>query len=261
MKKLVTSVALSTLLLGGLTACGTANNNESTDPNAVETQNYGGNYNQLGNNNDRNQGPITDMLTPNDRYGAWYNNRLGDNTRISRNNYNGMMRRDTGITANYNRYTNRGMTGNNVPNMVDRDGMFRHDRGFVDGQTTRSTNYNRTGYYQNYDSRTAKRIANSVAKINGVRDARVVVRGNDIIVGIETTRERTSVQREVENRVKGLTTGKNVYVVTDKEYVGRIRTLDDRLRNGTAIEEVGDMFGDIINDLGNAAARPFQGVR
>lgn len=239
MKKIAISFAISTLLLGGLTACGTAEDQETTDPNAVETQYYGKNKNYIRTQRYDQQGPLTDMLTPEDdmqRYHGPYN-RFTDSTRHNINNYNGMTRRNT-----FN------------------NDQFRTDDGYYGPRTGRS-NYNATGYDQNYDSRAAKRIADSVSKINGVRDARVIVRGNDVIVGVETTKDRTSVQREVEQRVKSLTTGKNVYVVTDNNSVARIRSLDDRLRNGTAVDDVADMIGDIIDDVGDAARRPFQAGR
>ncbi len=277
MKKIAMSVALSTMLLGGLVGCGTTNNNTPAENapgnnSTVGTQNYNG-Y-RMTDRYDRHQGPLTDMLTPDDRYrvGSYGEyNRFNDGTRNHLGNYNNMTRRD----YRTNSYTNRGMTGNNVPGMVDRNGMLGRDGSYRDGTfqnssfrdgnfqngSNRAGGYQAAGYHQNYDSRTAEKIADSVTKINGVRDARVVVNNSDIVVGVEATKDNASVQREVEQRVKNLTTGKNVYVVTDKDAVGRIRTMDDRLRTGSPFNEVGDMFTDIIRDLGNAAARPFQGTR
>ena len=68
-------------------------------------------------------------------------------------------------------------------------------------------------------------------------------------------------KKNVQTQVKDLADGKQVHVVTDQDAVTRIRTLDDRLRGGTAFEEIGATFTEMVRDLGRAAGRPFERTR
>ncbi|WP_165763715.1 YhcN/YlaJ family sporulation lipoprotein [Halalkalibacter urbisdiaboli] len=191
-----------------------------------------------------------------------------------------------------------GIVGNNRPGMVDEDGLLRgnaRDRAgltnnrttrqaTLDGQTTRNQTVgqtNRTGrtnmgaqnngtqgrqgtanYHRDYDSRTAQQIVSRVQNMNGVDDVRVIVHGNDVVVGIDSDNNNAQqVEQKVERKVKGLVKGKDVHVVTDNDTVGQIRTMDDRLRTGAAFEEVGATFNDMINDLARAVQRPFERSR
>lgn len=291
MKKIAMSVAAATMLVGGLTACG---DNQSTDPNATEfeAQNLNG-YNNNGYNGNyttsryrNHEGPLTDMLTP-DGYRNGNYGQFDGSTRAQSENYNNMTRRN-GSRANS--YTSRGMVGNNLPGMVDNDGLLRgrardgsmngfngtrngqngtmRNRGFNNGANNGmmqnrgfNAQNNNGNYHENYDSSSAQRIVSSVTQIKGVNDARVIVHNDDIVVGVESNKDQDKVRKQVEDKVKGLAKGKNVHVVTDTDAVGRIRTMDDRLRTGSAFEEIGDTFTDMLRDIGSAARRPFEGAR
>ena len=50
-------------------------------------------------------------------------------------------------------------------------------------------------------------------------------------------------------------------VVTDDDMFDRIRTVDDDLQGGQAIEEVQSDINAILNDLGDAIQRPFENNR
>ena len=113
-------------------------------------------------------------------------------------------------------------------------------------------------YHKDYDSQTAQNIANHVVRINGVDDCRVIVHNDDVVVGVEANKNADQVQQKVERTVQKLADGKNIHVVTDTDIVGRIRTMDDQLRTGTAFDEVTDTFTDMLGDLGNAVQRPFE---
>lgn len=330
MKKIAMSVAAATMLLGGLTGCGA--DNQATDMNAnyrqtgFQSQDMGagngtGTYTQ---SRYRGQGPVTDMMTPDDRniqgqrglfggqgqrgqgglfggqgqQGGLFGNQ--GQTRTHLNNYNtrGFTGQD-GYRANQNTpgMGRAGLTGGNRPGMVDEDGILRgrarngqatqnvrmHNQqreGAMNGRTmmnqgtrlNQTTGYNNgqqgtqnrqqaMNYHEDYDSRTAQQIANRVERVNGVEDCRVIVHDDDVVVGVETDGNMNQVQQEVERTVKGLTDGKNVRVVTDSDAVNRIRTMDDQLRTGTAFDEIGATFTDMLGDLGRAVQRPFERSR
>ncbi|MDQ0258118.1 hypothetical protein J2S74_005584 [Evansella vedderi] len=119
----------------------------------------------------------------------------------------------------------------------------------------------RTGaYFDTEEGQLATRINNSIRGEN-IRDSRVLVHGNDVVIGVDADGDTNELDRNLRNRVGGLAGGRNVHVVTDRDQVRNIRDMDDRLRAGEAFEEIGATFTDMLNDLGNAVQRPFQRSR
>lgn len=237
MKKIALSLALSTLVLGGLVGCG-----------QTGTQ-------SLNNDGYRFANDTTNRSLDNRYYGdgiRMYNNRdsdynfqrYGGNAPIngqdvrSRDNRMGMGDRNYGVTGDR-------------PGMVDDRGLLRdHNRGMT------------SNYHHNYNGTLAQKIAKSVESMNGVRDTRVIVSGNDVVIGIESTNgQQRDMEKRVQSHVKNMVKNKNVYVVTDQERFSRIRSVDDRLRNGTPFEEVGDTVTDMVRDIGSAVERPFENFR
>jgi hypothetical protein len=341
MKKIAMSVAAATMVLGGLGACGI--DNQATDMNANNYNRTGFDAQQMTRTDTgyRGQGPVTDMMTPDDRgttrtrthlnnynTGSNYGQRTGYLPQGNNNGTTGLGRtglfgsNDTvteqgrnrsnqqRVTAQNRNSNNRGMfgtqqragighsglTGNNRPGMVDDDGLLRGNArnraGMMNQRTgqgamnldgrssvnqgagpnvrTGRTNtgalgnqnrQNAMNYHEDYDSQTARRIASRIQNMNGVDDVRVIVHGNDIVVGIDSENNTNQVQQKVERKVKGLANGKDVHVVTDEDAVGRIRTMDDELRTGVTFEEVGATFNQMLGDLGRAVQRPFERSR
>lgn len=301
MKKIAMSVAVATMLLGGLTACG--GDDAATGMNAnyrstgFEAQDTNGAYT---NSRYRGQGPVTDMMTPDDR-GPRYGTLDRQGARTHLNNYStrglneksirnqralDMDRDGYRINQNAPGMGRTGLTGGNRPGMVDEDGLLRgrarngnqrvqmynqhrDANGTRANSTTGHKSYHQSqqraqngqhamNYHKDYDSQTAQNIANRVVRINGVDDCRVIVHNDDVVVGVEANKNADQVQQKVERTVQTLANGKNVHVVTDADIVGRIRTMDDQLRTGTAFDEVTDTFTDMLGDLGNAVQRPFE---
>ncbi|WP_157796435.1 YhcN/YlaJ family sporulation lipoprotein [Bacillus sp. FJAT-45037] len=196
-----------------------------------------------------------------------------DNTRYGTQNRQGAMdfraRRTTDLTKN--RSSSYGMTERGANTMergaqkslgtMERGayrGMGAAKRGAeqLTGQRTTTANY-----HKNYDGQTAQKLANRVDDIEGVDDCRVIVHENDVVVGVQADGDYEQVQQRVEKYVQKHVKNKDVRVVTDKDAVGRIRTMDDQLRSGAAFDEVGSTFNTMVNDLGNAVTRPFERSR
>ena len=158
------------------------------------------------------------------------------------------------------------------PGMVDNRGILRdrvtpgHEAGQrglgtqqhgMQGQQARGARY-----HQDYDGQTVQKIQQRVNEIDNVRDARVIVHDNTVVIGIEATgRDHAQVKKQVQQQVQKMAEGKQVHVVTDQDAVTRIRTMDDRLRGGTAFEEIGATFTEMVRDIGRAAGRPFERTR
>ncbi|WP_096201438.1 YhcN/YlaJ family sporulation lipoprotein [Bacillus sp. FJAT-45350] len=199
----------------------------------------------------------------------------------------------TGVGANRPGMGNSGLVGDR-PGMVDDRGILREQRGergtgVLGGDRTRQGTNALTGnrgqkgagtgaltgdrtqrgagtmtarYHSDYDGQTVQRIQQRVEGIDNVRDGRVIIHDNTVVVGVETTgRENQAVEKEVRKQVQGMADGRDVHVVTDQDAVTRIRTMDDRLRGGAAFEEIGATFTEMLGDLGRAAQRPFERSR
>ncbi len=102
-----------------------------------------------------------------------------------------------------------------------------------------------------------KRIRDRVKGMNDVNDARVVVNGDTVLVGIDTNaRNDQAIRDKVKNTVQQMT-DKNVRVTTDEDMFTRIRNVDDDLRGGNGFAEVRSDVNEIMNDLGDEVQRPF----
>ncbi|OEH91481.1 YhcN/YlaJ family sporulation lipoprotein [Bacillus solimangrovi] len=179
--------------------------------------------------------------------------------------------RGTGMGDYTMRYENRGtenMSGKNGLNRVGTNQMgtgnySRNDQNFHRQMNT-SLNAPPNGryYHSNYDGKLAESISRKVSEMREVRDARCVVSENTVLVAIDTNENnRVDIENKVRREVEGMTRGKEVRVVTDRGMYNRITDVDNRLRNGDGMREVGSDIQAIMNDLGNAMSRPFENNR
>ncbi|WP_078552654.1 YhcN/YlaJ family sporulation lipoprotein [Bacillus alkalicellulosilyticus] len=113
-------------------------------------------------------------------------------------------------------------------------------------------------YHRSYDGASVQKIQDRLAE-NDIRDSRVIVHDDTVVVAVDS--DDRDVQKRVRNTVGDTSDAKNIHVVSDRDAVSRVRTMDDRLRGGAAWEEVGATFTEMINDLGRAAQRPFERTR
>lgn len=168
---------------------------------------------------------------------------------LNRNNNDNALNRNNDVTDNRN--TSFG------PNTNDRT-----VRDVRDDRLMRRNDTTNIGYYKDYDGRLAEQVAKRIEQINGVKNASVILYEDTALVGIDTTRnDVNNVEREARNICQTMTNKDEVRVVSDSKLNGRIRDVDTRLRRGSAMDEVTSDIRAIMNDLGNAAARPFENNR
>lgn len=153
--------------------------------------------------NNRNEGPLVDMLDNDDQ------NQVGNN-----------------------------------PQNANRRGTFENRGDF--------------GYYDGTDRQLARKISERVKNIKGVADARTIVYGDQIVVGVYSKDTTKNIDRKVKTAIRDIVQTQNVAVVTDNKMFERIRNVDDHLQNGNGINEVQADINGIFKDLGNAISRPFQ---
>lgn len=159
---------------------------------------------------------------------------------------------------------------NNNQGATNRPGTGMRNVGYYNDHPGQPNQYNmnepvspKKGYNDRYSSKSqqALLIRHRVNQLSGISDAQVLVSKNNVIVGVKSTRPDMStkdVDQKVRSAVKNVVNNKRIHVVTDPSMVNRIKNVNDRLNTGSAGNEVSSDIKGIINDLGNAAKRPFQ---
>nr|WP_239541405.1 YhcN/YlaJ family sporulation lipoprotein [Pullulanibacillus pueri] len=111
------------------------------------------------------------------------------------------------------------------------------------------------------DSDLSRRIASQVARLNNVNDASAFTNGNTVVIGATLDKDvqnQQEVEQAIRSTAKNIARDKQVRVVTDKDMVDRISNINDRLDNGTPLDEVRSDITGVLDDLGDAVKRPFQ---
>lgn len=238
------SVAAATMLLGGLAGCG---DNEATD---MGTNNYPGTESLYMNGGTGTAGETGGTA-------GYGDGSLGGSVADRGTSHYGTAGQGTGMTGNAgNTNGHDRMTGQN-DRLTGQDTANNGSRNMNQAGTTQD----RVNYHKDYDGETAQRTVKQVEEIDGVEEARVIVNDDNMVVGLTADGDIDNVRTEVERSLNESADNKEVYVVTDNDAVDRIRTMDDDLRLGTAFDEIGATFSDMLNDLGQAAQRPFERSR
>ncbi|TKD70269.1 YhcN/YlaJ family sporulation lipoprotein [Pseudalkalibacillus hwajinpoensis] len=151
-----------------------------------------------------------------------------------------------------------------VTDMIDRDynnGVKAPDKKQMD----RRNGMNGPGYmrtddnYSGYDNELSTRLSKRIEKLKNVEDARVIVYGDQIMIAVDTNdRNDADVKDSVRSEVAKVTKQKNITISTDEDVFGRMGDVNNRLEDGDAFKEVQSDVNAILDDVGNAAKRPFE---
>lgn len=221
------------LLTTGLTAC-------NGDEGALDT-NYNNNTQPMGyysneNSDVDNEGPVTEMM-------------------------DGMNNEDNYFRQVNNRYDNRNMSNPTVP-LGDRDNGLVRDNRFSHGDANYHGHLNEVGYYNGGDGEISRKVKNAVEKMDNVDEARVVVTDDNILVAVDTNdRNDAPLKDKITSNLRKIADGRNVQVVTDEGTFTRIRNIDNDIQNGVDRETIDTDVGELMDDLGDAIQRPFNGNR
>ncbi|QHA92738.1 YhcN/YlaJ family sporulation lipoprotein [Bacillus sp. N1-1] len=151
-----------------------------------------------------------------------------------------------------------------VTDMIDRD--YEHGVKAPDEkQIDKRNGMNGPGYmrtddnYSGYDNELSTRLAKRINKLKNVDDSRVIVYGDQIMIGVDTNdKNDADVKDTVRSEVAKVTKQKNVSISTDEDVFGRMGDVNNRLADGDGFEEVQTDVNGILDDIGNAAKRPFE---
>lgn len=105
----------------------------------------------------------------------------------------------------------------------------------------------------------ARTIAHRVASLKNVENVSVVVTNHDVLVGVKTHDKTTrNLKSGIRKTVQGVVNNKTIHVATKPKMYHRIQNVSNNLHDGGTLNEMSSDIRGIINDLGNAAKRPFQ---
>jgi spore cortex protein len=222
-KTILSTVAV--LAIGGLTAC-------NADEGAMDRR-YEDNARPIGyysnENNDTNNEYERDAM--NDKRNKGY----GGNYSYDHDN-------DGPITEILDRQQEPGIDGVND--------LDRGDLNYSGHLRDRDNRGAPSSYYNQYEGRLAERLADRVGQMDNVKDARVVVNDNDVLVAIDTNdRNDVNMQKKIKRLAKTMAEGRNVRVVTDENNFFRVQNIDNELRNGSAMDEVQADIEDLFENL------------
>lgn len=184
---------------------------------------------------------------------------------------NGGQRQQSGFIGDAREGITRGQSGmirstrdaDRYPNESHYPNAIRGQRNTTTGQgnTVTGQRDNTRGnhsYPEGYDYQTVNRLNTHLGTLSNGRDSRVLVHDDTIIVGVQADRAQAD---KIRNDIKGMAGNRDVMVVTEREQIDRVRSLDDRLRGGEALDEVGATFTEMVRDFGRALGRPFERTR
>lgn len=116
----------------------------------------------------------------------------------------------------------------------------------------------RPNTYTERDVRSAellsRRVTNIAKTVPGVNRAQAVAQGIDVVIGIETSGNNLSIERQVQQKVKSAEPGYNIYVTSNPDLQNRIRTLftaKTNVRHG----QITHGISGIIYEMGRLSAQ------
>lgn len=230
MRKSLFTVTSAALLLGGLAGCG--QKESATDNRYYEETRPIGYYTSEHNpyvNNDRtrrepeergnarlledNDGPLNEIL---DRSVVY------DENRVRRN-------KDKGVRQTRNRTEYRGFMniGNDTPRFSRTDRNYHESLNGID-------HVGNPSYYNNYDGRLADDLVKRAEQVDGVKNARALVNGDEVIVAVnpENDADTRNMKREVKRAVQPLVENKELRISTEESVYNTVQSVDNDLRDG-----------------------------
>ncbi|MBM7633934.1 YhcN/YlaJ family sporulation lipoprotein [Geomicrobium sediminis] len=271
MKKFALSITACTMLAAGLAGCGGNNNAAEPIPDRVNyDMNYVNDYRGAdhdyemtrANRGDRGEGPITDMLTVDDRttrterHDSTHNVNDGMGSSWAYGNPRDVVDKDhytqgerDANQARFQKYN--GETGDH-PGMVNERGQLNNDH--HQGHTTK--------YNNSTEHDLERTIDHAVENMDRIGDSHVVVDGDHVVIAVRGSNIDDDLKAKIKNTVEDHT-NKTVYVTDDDEMFGKVRNVTRDIRNagGEMVDETRATFEDMLGDLGNMAERPFERSR
>ncbi|AKP47960.1 MULTISPECIES: YhcN/YlaJ family sporulation lipoprotein [Bacillus] len=125
-------------------------------------------------------------------------------------------------------------------NFWARDNQFSRKDANYHGHLQTQLPQTKNSYYQAYEGKMAERLAAKAVKVNHVQDARAVVYNKDVIIAVitENGSAKEKVKSSVKKAVQPYLNGRRCTVVTGIGNFGRVRNIDNELRDGGPKDQI-----------------------
>ncbi|THE15322.1 hypothetical protein E1I69_00290 [Bacillus timonensis] len=211
----------------------------------------------MNNRNDRNKrtGIMNNRTDGNNGMGVYNNDKTMKN-RPGIMNYRDEQRRNGIMNHRDGRTINPFNDGN--PNTIGYNKHGYADRNYHSHLNDTNHKVQTYGYYSDKGN-LVRKISDRAAKVKNVKDARVIVTDDNVLVAVDTNdnNNRNNVQNAVEKAVAPLAGNRNINVVTDEGTFTRVRDIDNDIRNGNRRETIDADIKDLFNNIGNTIKAPF----
>lgn len=137
------------------------------------------------------------------------------------------------------------------------------ERGGDDGLYHRNSDYNYHGhanspewmtqrpYYENYNGELANDISVQVRRVKDVKDVRTIVGKDTVLIGVQLddTQHRDQAVHNIKEKVIPHLDGRECRVITSPEGFIKIEKIDNRLREGTDLDQVNEELEQLFSTL------------
>ena len=127
------------------------------------------------------------------------------------------------------RNQNNNQVNDGNPNVSGYEGNLNTRESIMDG--------NRQNYY---NGNMNDRVTQLVGKIENVKEAKTVIQGNNVIVGVrlnDKKREGETI-KNIQQAIQAQLNGKKLYLITNDRQFNRLKSIDNDLRNGGPNDEL-----------------------
>ncbi|WP_226639082.1 YhcN/YlaJ family sporulation lipoprotein [Priestia flexa] len=214
-KYIISSLAAGCMF--GLTACTSDQGMEQRYNDNTEPVGYYTSENENEHRLDQGKGPVTDMLDGDDENN---NNRRTAPLNVTDGRYD----------SPTNSYQNPSTNKNGFYSNANIGGSDMNYHGHLNGRNNLTqTNTNA------YPADLTEKVADKAAGVNGVKDCRVVVDDNRMLVAVDPANSNVNeeeLKKAVQKEVKPLAKKYNLQVEVDKGMFNSVRNVDNDIRNG-----------------------------
>lgn len=147
----------------------------------------------------------------------------------------------------------RGVNNQAAPDGEFRDTLFSRNDMNYHGHLNKNDGGARSSYYTDYDGNLTKKVNQAAASVDNVADARSVVQGDKIVIGVvlKDANHIDETKSAVKNAVKKHVNGKSVTIVTNDSTYSRIRTIDNELREGGPKDQLEKDIDNLFQSVSN----------
>ncbi|MBB6445896.1 YhcN/YlaJ family sporulation lipoprotein [Bacillus benzoevorans] len=119
------------------------------------------------------------------------------------------------------------------------------------GHLSNADRIQRQSYYEGYEGKFAERVTTAVMGVQNVKDARTIVYGKNVIIGVQLANGNLAeeTKKNIQQAVQRHVDGRTVYYVTNESRFNALKAMDNDLKNGVSREQMNTDIEKLIRLL------------